>query len=149
MRDGDTIASVRARQVWDSRGRPTVEAEVVTGDGHMGRGIAPAGASRGSREALDLRDGGARLGGFGVGRAIAAVNDRIAPAITGMPVADQAAIDAAMIALDATAQRSALGGNAMVAVSLAVLHAAAASAGQPLWAHVAAGLWPDAVDPAA
>ncbi len=131
------IAEVRGLRVWDSRGNPTVEAVVVTARGAVGRAIAPAGASRGTREAVDLRDGGARLGGKDVGRAVAAVNGEIADRLRGMEVADQAGIDAALVALDGTADRGRLGGNALVAVSLAVMQAAAAEAGVPVWRHLA------------
>lgn len=131
------IKGVTARRVWDSRGNPTVEVDVRLANGTLGRAIAPAGASRGSREAIDLRDGGAALRGMGVSRALASVNGPIAAALTGMQVADQAAIDAAIVALDPSPLKAALGGNATVATSLAVLHAAAADAGLPLWRHVA------------
>ena len=134
---GAAIAAVRGRRVWDSRGRPTVEAEVALRDGTRGRAIAPAGASRGSREAIDLRDGGTRLGGLGVGTAVANVNGAIAGALAGMDARDQAAVDAALEALDGTPDRSRLGGNATTAVSLAVLHAAAAHAGLPLYRMLA------------
>ncbi len=100
--DRSAIAGVNGRRVWDSRGRPTVEAEVALAGGARGRAIAPAGASRGTHEAVDLRDGGARLGGFGVARAVAAVNGPIARAIAGMDAREQAAIDAALIARDGT-----------------------------------------------
>jgi enolase len=134
-----TIKQVRGRRVWDSRGRPTVEVDVVLADGARGRGIAPAGASRGSLEAIDLRDGGTRLGGFDVGAAVANVNGEIASMLSGREAADQAGIDAALIALDGTPNKARLGGNATVAASIAVLHAAAAAARLPLWRHVAAG----------
>ena len=130
------ITTVFARQVWDSRGRPTVEAEVILASGARGRSIAPSGASTGRREALDRRDGGTRLGGFGVTAAIAAVNGEIASRIKGMEAADQGAIDAALIALDGTPQKSRLGGNALVAVSQAVAWAAAADQRIPLWQHL-------------
>ncbi|MEO8675025.1 MAG: phosphopyruvate hydratase [Casimicrobiaceae bacterium] len=133
------IAHVHARRVWDSRGRPTVEAEVALADGAVGRAIAPAGASRGSREAIDLRDGGQAQGGFDVTRAIANVARPIAAAIKGLDAMDQPAVDHALIALDATPDKSHLGGNAAVAVSLAVAHAAAASLDVPLWRHLAGG----------
>jgi len=132
-----TITRVHARRVWDSRGRPTVEAEIALEDGSVGRGIAPAGASRGSREAIDLRDGGERLGGYDVQEAIAGVNGEIAGKITGMDAVDQAAVDASLIALDGTPQKARLGGNALVAVSMAVLNAAANSARLPLWRYLA------------
>jgi enolase len=131
-----TIQSVRGRQVWDSRGRPTVEVEVSLASGAGGRAIAPAGASTGKREALDLRDGGSRLGGYGVNRALAAVAGAIAPRLSGMDAADQAAVDRAMIDLDGTPQKSKLGGNAIVATSLAVAWAAAAAARMEKWRHV-------------
>ncbi len=132
-----SIADVRARRVWDSRGRPTVEAEVTLSGGASGRAIAPAGASRGTREAVELRDGGERLQGLDVQKALASVHDHIAPGIRGMDASDQAAIDARLVALDGTALKSRLGGNALVAVSLAVLHAAAAASGDALWRHIA------------
>ncbi|HEV7252777.1 MAG TPA: phosphopyruvate hydratase [Mesorhizobium sp.] len=131
------IIDLRARRVWDSRGRPTVEVDAVLADGSTGRGIAPAGASRGSREAVDFRDGGPRFGGMDVSRALAGIRDEILPALKGMDAADQGAVDQRLIALDGTLTKSRLGGNALVAVSLAVLHAAAASAGLPLWRHLA------------
>lgn len=134
-----TIDTVIARRVWDSRGRPTVEAEVRLAGGATGRAIAPAGASRGSHEAVDLRDGGTALGGFGVARAVAAVNGEIANRLAGMDAADQAAVDAALIALDGTPNKARLGGNATIAVSMAVLHAAAAAQGLPLYACLAQG----------
>ena len=131
------IARVHARRVWDSRGRPTVEAEITLADGSLGRAIAPAGASRGSREAVDLRDGGRAQGGFDVTRAIASVTGPIAAALAGLDATDQAGVDHALIALDGTPDKSRLGGNAIVAVSLAVAHAAAASCKVPLWRYVA------------
>ncbi|MEO8115181.1 MAG: phosphopyruvate hydratase [Phenylobacterium sp.] len=134
-----TIRSVRGRQIWDSRGRPTVEAEVTLAGGAVGRACAPAGASRGAHEAIDLRDGGMRFGGFGVDRATAAVNGEIAARLAGADAADQAGIDAALMALDGTTNLSRLGANATVAVSLAVLHAAAGAEGVPLWRFLARG----------
>ena len=132
-----TITGILGRRVWDSRGRPTVEAEVRLACGAMGRAIAPAGASRGSREALDLRDGGIALGGLGVARALANLNGPLAAALVGRDARDQAGIDAALLALDPSPLKAVMGGNAMVALSLACLHAAAAAAGLPLWAHIA------------
>lgn len=132
-----SICRVEARRVWDSRGRPTIEVEVETKGGAVGRAIAPAGASRGSREALDLRDGGARLGGLDVKQAITSVRDVLAPALIGHDVRAQAMLDGKMIDLDGTALKSRLGGNALVATSLALLHAAAAAVRKPLWRHVA------------
>jgi enolase len=134
---GTAISGVRGRRVWDSRGRPTVEAEVALAGGARGRAIAPAGASRGTGEAVDLRDGGLRLGGLDVARAVANVNGPIAQALAGMEARDQGAIDAALVALDGTADKSRLGGNALIATSLAVLHAAAAAEGAPLYRYLA------------
>jgi enolase len=133
------ITSVMGRRVWDSRGRPTVEVEVRLAGGAFGRAIAPAGASRGTHEAVDLRDGGARLGGLDVAGAVANVNGPIARALVGRDAREQAAADAALIALDGTPTKARLGGNATIAASLAVLHAAAAAEGVPLWRHLAAG----------
>jgi enolase len=131
------IDRVHARRVWDSRGRPTIEAEVALAGGALGRAIAPAGASMGSGEALDLRDGGEAFGGLDVRRALAHVDKEIAPALRGRDAADQAAIDAALIDLDGTPNKVRLGGNAVIATSMAVLHAAAAARGLPLWRHLA------------
>ncbi|MFZ4757005.1 MAG: phosphopyruvate hydratase [Burkholderiaceae bacterium] len=133
------IERIHARRVWDSRGRPTVEVEVMLAGGATGRAIAPAGASTGTGEALDLRDGGTAFGGLDVRRALAGLEDTIAPALLGRDVSDQAALDAVLIALDGTPDRSRLGGNALVATSMALAHAAAASAGLPLWAALAGG----------
>ena len=116
---------------------PTVEVEVELADGTTGRAAAPAGASRGAREAVDLRDGGSRLGGMDVGRALDGVNGPIAAALRGMEAGDQQSVDDALIRLDGTANKARLGGNATVATSLAVQQAAAASEGRPLWAHLA------------
>ncbi len=131
------IADVTARRIWDSRGRPTVEAEVRLEGGAIGQGIAPSGASRGRREALELRDGGTVLGGYGVDAALRGIRDEIAPALRGLDGGEQARIDEAMIRLDGTPQKARLGGNALVAVSLAVLNAAAAANNTPLWRHLA------------
>jgi enolase len=130
------IAGLQGRRVWDSRGRPTVEAEVRLIGGAVGRAIAPAGASTGSGEAIELRDGGTRLGGRDVQQAVVAVNGEIAAALQGQDAADQTAIDHLLIALDGTPQKKRLGGNALVAVSMAALHAAATAAGRPLYAHL-------------
>ena len=132
-----TIARVHARRVWDSRGRPTLEAEVTLTGGAAGRAIAPAGASRGSREAIDLRDGGTRFGGFDVALAIDNVTGPIARALAGRDALDQPTIDAHLAAADGTPDKSKLGANATVAVSLAVAHAAAAAQGVALWRHLA------------
>ncbi|NCF09803.1 MAG: phosphopyruvate hydratase [Gammaproteobacteria bacterium] len=133
----DTIAELLGRRVWDSRGRPTVEAEVRTEGGAIGRAIAPAGASTGSAEAVDRRDGGEAFGGLDVRGALAAVNGELAALLRGRSASDQAGIDAAMVDLDGTPNRARLGGNALVATSMAVAHAAAAAQGQPLWRHLA------------
>jgi enolase 1/2/3 len=130
------ITAVHGRRVWDSRGRPTVEAEVRLAGGAAGRAIAPSGASTGSHEAIERRDGGPRLGGRDVRSAITAIGGEIAQALIGQDAADQAAIDRILIELDGTPQKSRLGGNALVAVSMAALHAAAAAAGRPLYAHL-------------
>lgn len=131
------ITSVQGRRVWDSRGNPTVEVEVGLACGNFGRGIAPAGASRGTREAIDLRDGGKPLQGMDVQRALTSVQDLIAPALLGLNAADQAGVDATILALDPSPLKDVLGGNATVATSMAVLHAAAAAARKPLWRHIA------------
>ena len=133
------ITNVHARRVFDSRGRPTVEAEIRLSGGAVGRAIAPAGASRGSREAIDLRDGGARFGGFDVAQAIANVIGPIRSALLGTDARGQAGVDAKLIALDGTPNKSRLGGNATVAVSLAAAHAAASAQSVPLWKHFAGG----------
>jgi len=130
------VARVHGRRVWDSRGRPTVEAEVHLAGGAVGRAIAPAGASTGSGEAIELRDGGARLGGRDVQAAVSAIDGEIAGALAGRDAADQAAIDRILIDLDGTPQKHRLGGNALVAVSMAALHAAAIAAGRPLYAYL-------------
>ena len=130
------IAKVIGRRVWDSRGRPTVEAEVQLAGGAIGRAIAPAGASTGSGEALDRRDGGAAFGGFDVSNAVEAVNNEIARRLGGVDAMDQAAIDAVLIDLDGTENKSRLGANATVAVSMAVAHAAASAERLPLWKHL-------------
>ena len=133
------IERIVGRRVWDSRGRPTVEAEIFLDTGVSGRAIAPAGASTGTHEAVELRDDGPAFGGFGVDRAVASINGEIAAALRSMPIADQAAIDRRLIELDGTSNKARLGGNAMIAVSMAVLHAAAAARGEPLWRAVAEG----------
>ncbi|WP_372574325.1 phosphopyruvate hydratase [Ruegeria jejuensis] len=131
------IEGIKARRVWDSRGKPTVEVDVTLENGVLGRAIAPAGASRGTREAVDLRDGGVMLRGQNVQSALDSVNGPIAAALTGLDVQDQSRADEAILALDNSPLKDTLGGNATVATSLAVLHAAAANAGRPLWQHVA------------
>jgi enolase len=127
------IQSVRGYRIWDSRGRPTVEVEITLANGIVGRGLAPAGASRGSHEAVDLRDGGSRDGGFGVQQAVANVNGEIAQALVGLDAADQAGCDAVLIRLDGTPTKSRLGGNAVVATSMALLDVTARNLGLPVW----------------
>ena len=135
-----TIAEVRAREVLDSRGNPTLEAEVGLSDGASGRAIVPSGASTGSHEAAELRDGDpARFRGAGVLTAVANVVERIAPAVRGHSPFDQAGLDRRMLELDGTPEKSNLGANAILGVSLAAAHAAAASRGQPLYRHLADG----------
>ena len=133
------IKQVAGRRIWDSRGRPTVEVEVVNEDGTFGIGIAPAGASMGTREAVELRDGGSRFKGLDVHSALRGIEREIAPALVGRDVAGQADIDAALIVLDGTTNKARLGGNALIATSMAVLHAAAAHAHLPLWQYLAQG----------
>ena len=133
----ERIERVIGRRVWDSRGRPTVEVEIRCAGGAVGRAIAPAGASTGSAEALDRRDGGAGFGGRDVRGAVAAVAGPIADALRGRSVLDQAALDRELIALDGTPDKSRLGANALVATSMALAHAAAAVCGVPLWRHLA------------
>ena len=131
-----TISSIRAREVLDSRGNPTVEAEVTLAGGHFGRAAVPSGASTGALEAIELRDGGARYGGKGVTRAVANVNDTIAPLLLGRNAMDQASLDLAMCDLDGTPNKAKLGANAILAVSLAVARAAAAASGMPLYRYL-------------
>ncbi len=133
------ISHVVGRRIWDSRGRPTVEVEVTTEDGAVGRGVAPAGASRGTREAIELRDGGTAFGGYDVQKALTGIEKEIAPAVIGLEVSDQEGIDRRLIALDGTPLKERLGGNALIATSLAVLHAAAAQARKPLWRYLSNG----------
>jgi enolase len=129
-----TIDRLQAREVLDSRARPTVEVECFTHDGARGRAIVPSGASTGEHEALELRDGDrARFGGAGVLRAVENVRATIAPAVRGMDLADQRAVDARLVELDGTDDKSALGANAVLGVSMAVAAARAASAGEPLF----------------
>lgn len=132
-----SIARVFGRRVWDSRGNPTVEVEVTLAGGAVGRAIAPAGASRGSREAIDLRDDGTALAGKNVLKAVDNVNQLIAQALFGSDANDQFNVDDVLINLDGTALKSKLGANATVATSMAVMHAAAASREMPLWQHIA------------
>lgn len=131
------INTVAGRAVWDSRGFPTVEAEVTLESGVVGRAIAPAGASTGAGEARELRDGGTRLRGLGVQQAVQRINGEISPLLKGFDIFNQAAIDAAMIAADGTPDKSRLGGNSLTAVSLAALWAAANEKRLPLWRYLA------------
>ena len=132
-----TISSIKARQIIDSRGNPTVEADVVLSDGTMGRAAVPSGASTGAGEALELRDGDAHWGGKSVYKAVANVNNVIAPALVGHNAGDQKAIDEAMFALDGTDNKANLGANAILSVSLAAAKAVAAAKNVPLWRYVA------------
>ncbi len=131
-----TIAELAAREVLDSRGNPTLEVDCVLDDGSFGRAAVPSGASTGSREALELRDGGTRYGGKGVRRAAAHVAETIAPRLLGMDARDQAAIDREMIELDGSESKGKLGANAILGASLAVARAAADAAGLPLYAYL-------------
>ncbi|HEX5353022.1 MAG TPA: phosphopyruvate hydratase [Rhodanobacteraceae bacterium] len=131
------IQSIHAREVLDSRGNPTLEAEVTLSDGAFGRAIVPSGASTGTREAVELRDGDkVRYDGKGVTKAVANVNNEIAKALTGFDAADQNGLDARLIALDGTPNKSRLGANATLGASLAAAHAVAASRKQLLWRHI-------------
>ncbi|EKK20519.1 phosphopyruvate hydratase [Fructilactobacillus florum] len=131
------ISDIYAREVLDSRGNPTVEAEVYTEDGAMGRGIVPSGASTGEHEAVELRDGDkSRFMGKGVTKAVANVNDKIAKEIIGYDVTDQLGIDQAMIKLDGTPNKAKLGANAILAVSIAAARAAADELGTPLYNYL-------------
>jgi enolase len=131
------IKSVKAREILDSRGNPTVEVEVTLADGAMGRAAVPSGASTGKHEAVELRDGdAARFQGKGVLKAVANVNETIAAAISGMPAIDQAAVDRRLIELDGTVNKSNLGANAILGTSLAVAHAAAKHRAISLFRHL-------------
>ncbi|MPQ76048.1 phosphopyruvate hydratase [Hydrogenovibrio sp. JE_KL2] len=131
------IKDIKARQVIDSRGNPTVEADVILEDGSMGRGISPSGASTGSREAIELRDGDkSKFGGKGVLKAVNNINTEIKSALIGKDATNQALIDNTMIDLDGTENKARLGANAILAVSIAVAQAAAKSKGLPLYAYL-------------
>src|SRR5580698_1017574 len=130
------ILDIIAREILDSRGNPTVEADVRLEDGSFGRAAVPSGASTGAHEAVELRDGGKRYGGKGVEKAVAAVNTEIFDALCGMEAEDQPRLDRVMCALDGTKAKSRLGANAILGVSLAVAKAAAASANLPLYRYV-------------
>jgi enolase len=134
-----TIAKIHAREILDSRGNPTLEAEVTLADGSFGRALVPSGASTGSKEAVELRDGDrTRYGGKGVRKAVANVNGAIAQALQGFD-GDQAALDRRLVDLDGTENKGRLGANALLGVSLAYAHAVAASRSMPLWRHLADG----------
>src|SRR3984885_4525703 len=130
------IIDVVAREILDSRGNPTVEVDVRLEDGSLGRAAVPSGASTGVHEAVELRDGGARYGGKGVERAVAAVNAEIFDTICGLEAEDQVRIDRMMCELDGTPNKSRLGANAILGVSLALAKAAAQSTGLPLYRYV-------------
>ena len=131
-----TIESIKAREILDSRGNPTLEVEVELSGGTIGRAAVPSGASTGKYEAVELRDGGSRFNGQGVLKAIANVKEHIGTAIIGMSATDQAAIDHKLIELDGTANKSHLGANAILGTSLAVAHAAANLLGIPLYRYL-------------
>ncbi|HSX28328.1 MAG TPA: phosphopyruvate hydratase [Candidatus Saccharimonadales bacterium] len=130
------ITQIIPRRIIDSRGMPTVEADVILEDGTLGRAAVPSGASTGSGEALELRDGGEALGGKGVSQAVRNVAEKIAPALIGQDAYSQFELDRIMIELDGTENKSNLGANAILAVSLAAAHAAAKSKGQPLFRYI-------------
>jgi enolase len=130
------IDRVHARQILDSRGNPTVEVEITLRSGAHGHAAIPSGASTGEYEATELRDGGERWGGKGVGRAVAGVNGEIADAVRGLDAGEQSALDGALIALDGTPNKSRLGANAILGISLAAAHAQAAEEGLPLWRYL-------------
>src|SRR6202034_2910966 len=130
------IERVPARQILDSRGNPTVEVEVALRSGAHGHAAIPSGASTGEFEATELRDGGERWQGKGVTRAVASVDGEIAGAVAGLDAADQKGLDEALIALDGTSNKSRLGANAILGVSLAAAHAQASEEGLPLWRYL-------------
>ena len=134
------ITRIHAREILDSRGNPTLEAEVTLADGSFGRAAVPSGASTGSREAVELRDGDkSRYGGKGVKNAVANVNGAIADTLKGHDAVDQKGLDAKLIALDGTPNKGKLGANALLGVSMAAAHAVAASRGEPLWKYLSNG----------
>src|SRR5437660_1776205 len=131
------IHSLHAREILDSRGNPTLEVEILLSDGATGRAAVPSGASTGAHEAVELRDGDKkRYLGRGVLKAVANVNDKLAPKLLGMSALDQTAIDHLMLELDGTPNKGKYGANALLGVSLAVAHAAAASVGLPLYRYL-------------
>ena len=131
-----TIEAVHAREILDSRGNPTVEVDVSLVDGAVGRAAVPSGASTGEFEAVELRDGGDRYLGKGVTHAVANVNETLAPALLGLDAYDQREVDAVLLSLDGTDDKSKLGANALLGVSMAVAKAGAMSAGMPLWRYL-------------
>ena len=133
------IANVKGREILDSRGNPTVEVDVILENGIVGRAAVPSGASTGSREALEMRDGGKRYMGKGVLNAVGHVNNELRNLVVGMEVEDQKALDMAMIELDGTPNKSKLGANAILGVSMAVLKAAALNAHKPLYRYIGEG----------
>ena len=141
------ISSIHARQILDSRGNPTIEADVILENGILSRAAVPSGASTGSHEAIELRDGGSSYGGKSVLKAVSHVNDEISSALVGMDVTEQTNIDQAMIDLDGTNNKGRLGANAILAVSLAVSRAvqppaSCSSCGRSQWYKVSAGVMP-------
>src|SRR5436190_1197501 len=130
------IREIDAREVLDSRGNPTVEVEMRLESGAVGRAIVPSGASTGSHEAVELRDGGARYMGKGVQRAVENISDKIAPALLGHDAIEQARIDQILIQLDGTENKGSLGANAILACSMAAARAAAAALGLPLYRYL-------------
>ncbi len=136
MSTSATIKAIKSREILDSRGNPTVEVEVTLSDGSIGIAAVPSGASTGAHEAVELRDGGDRYGGKGVLKAIAGINNEITPKLIGLDAADQKAIDKLMIDLDGTENKSKLGANAILGVSLAVAKAGANSTNTPLFKYV-------------
>jgi enolase len=131
-----SIEAVGAREILDSRGNPTVEVEVALDDGTVGRAAVPSGASTGAFEAVELRDGGKRYAGKGVQKAVDAVLDAMGPALTGYDASEQRLVDQALLDLDGTDNKSKLGANAILGVSLAVARAAADAADLPLFRYV-------------
>ncbi len=131
-----SIEAIHARQILDSRGNPTLEVEVALDDGTVGRAGVPSGASTGAFEAVELRDGGSEYGGKAVGRAVQGVIDEIQPELLGHEADDQRLVDQALIDLDRTPDKSRLGANAIVGVSMAVARAAADSSGMPLFRYL-------------
>lgn len=132
-----TIRTIRAREILDSRGNPTIEVDVLLDSGHSARAMVPSGASTGKHEALELRDGGARFRGLGVRNAVSIVNDQLSVLLKGFPVEEQKVLDRLLIDRDGTANKSNLGGNAILGVSMAVARAAAAANGMPFYLYLA------------